>query len=118
MNHARTIFLFNIFIDYDPKVIEQKEQSRPTCLPLSYVLRFVSESTRDVSGSNAVPAPAANITSGQSPAGTSNTTDLKRKLAVKHHTYSVSSSNRSNTPTGNKATQNRSDTFEYYCSMY
>lgn len=31
---------------------------------------------------------------------TTNTTDLKRKLAIKHHSYSMSSSNRSNTPTG------------------
>lgn len=29
-----------------------------------------------------------------------NGTEIKRKLAIKHHSYSLSSSNRSNTPTG------------------
>ncbi|XP_075231305.1 juxtaposed with another zinc finger protein 1 [Lycorma delicatula] len=33
-------------IDYDPHVIEQKEQQQPPCLPLSYVLRFFTEATR------------------------------------------------------------------------
>lgn len=32
---------------------------------------------------------------------TTNGMDVKRKLAIKHHSYSISSSNRSNTPTGN-----------------
>lgn len=32
--------------DYDPAVIEEKEQQQPECLPLSYVLKFFSNSTR------------------------------------------------------------------------
>ncbi|XP_050332398.1 homeobox protein 5 isoform X1 [Bactrocera neohumeralis] len=74
-------------IDYDPKVVEQKEQAQPACLPLSYVLRFISEDARKES-----PFLSAN-TSG---------VELKRKLAIKHHSYSMSSSNRSNTPTGSE----------------
>lgn len=34
------------FVDYDPAVIEQKEQQQPPCLPLSYVLKFYSNSAR------------------------------------------------------------------------
>ncbi|GLV45154.1 uncharacterized protein CBL_05256 [Carabus blaptoides fortunei] len=33
-------------IDYDPAVIEQKEQQQPPSLPLSYVLKFYSNSAR------------------------------------------------------------------------
>lgn len=29
--------------DYDPKIIEQFETQQPTCLPLSYVLKFFSD---------------------------------------------------------------------------
>ncbi|XP_017487854.1 PREDICTED: putative uncharacterized protein DDB_G0286901, partial [Rhagoletis zephyria] len=74
-------------IDYDPKVVEQKEQAQPACLPLSYVLRFISEDGRKES-----PFLSANSTG----------VELKRKLAIKHHSYSMSSSNRSNTPTGSE----------------
>lgn len=35
--------------------------------------------------------------------GLGNGTEVKRKLAIKHHTYSLSSSNRSGTPTGSEA---------------
>lgn len=73
------------FPDYDPKVIEQKEQSQPACLPLSYVLRFISDATRG---------------NKESQYGGTTGVDIKRKLAIKHHSYSMSSSNRSNTPTG------------------
>ncbi|XP_037026395.1 pair-rule protein odd-paired [Bradysia coprophila] len=69
-------------IDYDPQVIEQKEQSRPQCLPLSYVLRFITDAARR-----------------EGPFLGSSGAELKRKLAIKHHSYSMSSSNRSNTPT-------------------
>lgn len=71
--------------DYDPHVVEQKEQSQPACLPLSYVLRFITDAARK-EGPFINNAPAAS--------------DLKRKLAIKHHSYSMSSSNRSTTPTG------------------
>jgi hypothetical protein len=33
-------------IDYDPQVVEEKEQEQPTCLPLSYVLRFFTDAAR------------------------------------------------------------------------
>ncbi|XP_014276445.1 juxtaposed with another zinc finger protein 1 [Halyomorpha halys] len=33
-------------IDYDPQVIEEKEQEQPSCLPLSYVLRFFTDAAR------------------------------------------------------------------------
>ncbi|XP_063229991.1 juxtaposed with another zinc finger protein 1 [Bacillus rossius redtenbacheri] len=41
-------------IDYDPRVIEQKELQQPSCLPLSYVLSFFSDEgiKRKVSHSN------------------------------------------------------------------
>lgn len=74
--------------DYDPAVIEQKEKSQPACLPLSYVLRFITDAARKENQNLFI----------------SNTgTEVKRKLAIKHHSYSMSSSNRSNTPTGNKS---------------
>ncbi|XP_017122659.1 homeobox protein 5 isoform X2 [Drosophila elegans] len=92
-------------IDYDPKVVEQKEQAQPACLPLSYVLRFITEDNRKEAGSflasnNSAP-PTTN--SGSSSAGHGNgNVELKRKLAIKHHSYSMSSSNRSTTPTGSE----------------
>ncbi|XP_059621635.1 transcriptional activator GLI3 isoform X2 [Phlebotomus argentipes] len=73
-------------IDYDPKAIELKEQQQPPCLPLSYVLRFITDAARKEASFLA--------TSGA---------DIKRKLTTKHHnSYSASSSNRSNTPTGSE----------------
>lgn len=75
-------------IDYDPKVIEQKEQAQPACLPLSYVLRFIT----DAAARKEAPFLNNNTTGAE----------LKRKLAIKHHSYSMSSSNRSNTPTGSE----------------
>lgn len=72
-------------LDYDPHVVEQKEQSQPACLPLSYVLRFITDAARK-------EGPFITNSTGAS--------DLKRKLAIKHHSYSMSSSNRSTTPTG------------------
>ncbi|XP_055682792.1 transcriptional activator GLI3 isoform X2 [Lutzomyia longipalpis] len=72
-------------IDYDPKVIELKEQQQPPCLPLSYVLRFITDAARK----------EATFLANQG-------ADIKRKLATKHHSYSASSSNRSNTPTGSE----------------
>lgn len=80
-----SFFFYYFIIDYDPLVVEQKEQSQPSCLPLSYVLRFITDAARK-------EGPFIN--------NSTNTTDSKRKLAIKHHSYSLSSSNRSNTPTG------------------
>ncbi|XP_059053541.1 juxtaposed with another zinc finger protein 1 [Achroia grisella] len=36
----------DVHIDYDPEVIEQKEASQPACVPLSYVLRFYTHSSK------------------------------------------------------------------------
>lgn len=72
--------------DYDPQVIEQKEQSRPACLPLSYVLRFITDAARK-----------------EGPFLGTSGAELKRKLAIKHHSYSMTSSNRSLSPTGKDA---------------
>ncbi|XP_063367600.1 juxtaposed with another zinc finger protein 1 [Cydia amplana] len=35
-----------VHIDYDPAVVEQKEASQPSCIPLSYVLKFFTEASR------------------------------------------------------------------------
>lgn len=77
------LFVLCLSADYDPQVIEQKEQSQPSCLPLSYVLRFITDAARK-----------------EGPFLGTSGAELKRKLAIKHHSYSMSSSNRSNTPTG------------------
>ncbi|XP_017088607.2 putative uncharacterized protein DDB_G0285119 isoform X1 [Drosophila bipectinata] len=91
-------------IDYDPKVVEQKEQAQPACLPLSYILRFYTEDNRKEAGflatHNTAP-PTTNSGSNNANHGTGNV-ELKRKLAIKHHSYSMSSSNRSTTPTGSE----------------
>lgn len=95
-------YLFLLFnLDYDPKVVEQKELAQPASLPLSYVLRFISDDARKetppfLSNTSNVTNPTTTNT------GSNNTgnAELKRKLAIKHHSYSMSSSNRSNTPTG------------------
>lgn len=79
------LFFFLTNTDYDPQVIEQKEQSQPSCLPLSYVLRFITDAARK-----------------EGPFLGTSGAELKRKLAIKHHSYSMSSSNRSNTPTGKR----------------
>lgn len=81
-------------IDYDPQVVEQKEQSQPACLPLSYVLRFITDAARKESPFIGCGAPTLTAGGGN--------LDIKRKLAIKHHSYSMSSSNRSNTPTGSE----------------
>ncbi|XP_077296895.1 uncharacterized protein LOC143918739 [Arctopsyche grandis] len=65
-------------IDYDPLIVEQKEASQPSCLPLSYVLRFFTEPSRKDS-------PAIN-------------SDVRRKLASVVRPPSI----RSNTPTGSE----------------
>lgn len=72
-----------IIPDYDPHVIEEKEQLQPSCLPLSYVLRFITDAARK-----------------EGPLLTTTGVDLKRKLVIKHHSYSMSLANRSTTPTG------------------
>lgn len=86
MMHMINLLFFSAdYVDYDPQVIEQKEKSQPTCLPLSYVLRFITDAARK-----------------EGPFLGTSGAELKRKLAIKHHSYSISSSNRSGTPTGIK----------------
>lgn len=132
------IFVFVVVADYDPQTIEQKEQSQPTCLPLSYVLRFVTEAARiqnqsklqSIHQQQQAQTPTSPIESPVTPTTTTatkghptgilgsnsntntnnnnlsstnnnnNGSEIKRKLAITHHSYSLSSSNRSNTPTG------------------
>ena len=84
---------FLLHIDYDPI-------SKPDCLPLSCVQRFITDATRKET------PPQFMVSSGsvESLDRTSNASErvveVKRKIAIKHHSYSMSSSNRSNTPTG------------------
>lgn len=83
-------------------MVEQKELAQPASLPLSYVLRFISDDARKetstfLSNTSNTTNPTTTNTGGSSNAGNA---ELKRKLAIKHHSYSMSSSNRSNTPTG------------------
>lgn len=66
------------FSDLDPAVVEQKEASQPACIPLSYVLKFITEASRRENQSTA-PAP-----------------DVRRRLLSVPKTPSV----RSSTPTG------------------
>ncbi|XP_030564255.1 autotransporter adhesin BpaC isoform X2 [Drosophila novamexicana] len=92
-------------IDYDPKVVEQKELAPPPSLPLSYVLRFISDDARkepSIFLSNTTSSNNNNSASNTSSSGNAGNAELKRKLAIKHHSYSMSSSNRSNTPTGSE----------------
>lgn len=60
------------FIDYDPRTVEQKELQQPSCLPLSYVLRFFTDTARKES------------------------LDTKRKIILKPPSFGT----QSNTPTG------------------
>ncbi|KAH8358527.1 hypothetical protein KR093_000701 [Drosophila rubida] len=89
-------------IDYDPKVVEQKELAQPASLPLSYVLRFISDDARKAASTflSNTSSTTSNTTATNTGSGNTGNAELKRKLAIKHHSYSMSSSNRSNTPTG------------------
>uniref|UniRef100_A0A182RH82 C2H2-type domain-containing protein n=1 Tax=Anopheles funestus TaxID=62324 RepID=A0A182RH82_ANOFN len=172
----------NTHID-DSQAPEVTEKTQPTCLPLSYVLRFVTDNTRRdgvaapvavssngtdrnnptlanstglrltnaaasinqtsdhghgtaatnsstiANGGNSGGSIVATATTngctadqnGTVPSGgngsysggpesiknqlnqqTVGSTDLKRKIAIKHHSYSISASNRSTTPTGSE----------------
>uniref|UniRef100_A0A2A4J3T1 C2H2-type domain-containing protein n=1 Tax=Heliothis virescens TaxID=7102 RepID=A0A2A4J3T1_HELVI len=70
----------DVHIDYDPAVVEQKEASQPACIPLSYVLKFITEASRR-ENQNTAPAP-----------------DVRRRLLSAPKTPSV----RSSTPTGSE----------------
>lgn len=91
--------------DYDPI-------SKPDCLPLSCVQRFITDATRKEN-------PQFLVSSGsvESLDRTSNSerVEVKRKIAIKHHSYSMSSSNRSNTPTGKQAGDSRLINHAFQC---
>ncbi|CAB3235460.1 unnamed protein product [Arctia plantaginis] len=70
----------DVHIDLDPAVVEQKEASQPACIPLSYVLKFITEASRRENQTTA-PAP-----------------DVRRRLLSVPKTPSV----RSSTPTGSE----------------
>lgn len=87
--------------DYDPQVVEQKELAPPASLPLSYVLRYISDDARKEPSTFLINNTSSNNNStSNAGSGNAGNAELKRKLAIKHHSYSMSSSNRSNTPTG------------------
>lgn len=101
---------FFLSVDYDPQVVEQKELAPPASLPLSYVLRYISDDARKEPSTflinNTSSNSNSNSASNNGSSGNVGNAELKRKLAIKHHSYSMSSSNRSNTPTGKKRVYN------------
>uniref|UniRef100_A0A1A9Z263 C2H2-type domain-containing protein n=1 Tax=Glossina pallidipes TaxID=7398 RepID=A0A1A9Z263_GLOPL len=74
-------------INYDPKIIEQMEQSKPASLPLSYVLRFMPDGA-----SKDTVCPNNNATDA----------DSRPKWTSKRRSSIMRSTNRSNTPTGSE----------------
>lgn len=84
--------MFSIPTDYDPI-------SKPDCLPLSCVQRFWGpDATRKENPQFLVSS--GSVESLDRTSNASERVEVKRKIAIKHHSYSMSSSNRSNTPTG------------------
>lgn len=77
--------------DYDPV-------TKPDCLPLSCVQRFITDATRKENPQFLVSS--GSVESLDRTSNASERVEVKRKIAIKHHSYSMSSSNRSNTPTG------------------
>lgn len=88
-----------ITTDYDPI-------SKPDCLPLSCVQRFITDATRKENPQFLVSS--GSVESLDRTSNTSERVEIKRKIAIKHHSYSMSSSNRSNTPTGEHSADARS----------
>ncbi|KAG5679722.1 hypothetical protein PVAND_009269 [Polypedilum vanderplanki] len=81
-------------IDYDPI-------SKTDCLPLSCVQRFITDATRKETPPQFMVS-SGSVESLDRTSNTSERVEVKRKIAIKHHSYSMSSSNRSNTPTGSE----------------
>lgn len=81
-------------IDYDPI-------SKPDCLPLSCVQRFITDATRKETPPQFMVS-SGSVESLDRTSNASERVEVKRKIAIKHHSYSMSSSNRSNTPTGSE----------------
>lgn len=82
--------------DYDPI-------TKPDCLPLSCVQRFITDATRKENPQFLVSS--GSVESLDRTSNASERVEVKRKIAIKHHSYSMSSSNRSNTPTGKNSHQ-------------
>lgn len=80
-------------LDYDPI-------SKPDSLPLSCVQRFITDATRKETPPQFIMVSAGSVESLDRASNVSERVEVKRKIAIKHHSYSMSSSNRSNTPTG------------------
>jgi hypothetical protein len=81
------------YLDYDPAV----SKSDLSCLPLSCIQRFTDGCSRKEGSQFLVSSSSIESLIDR----TSNErVEVKRKNAIKHHSYSISSSNRSNTPTG------------------
>jgi juxtaposed with another zinc finger protein 1 len=83
-------------IDYDPI-------SKPDSLPLSCVQRFITDATRKETPPQFMVSCSGSVESLDRTSNASERVEVKRKIAIKHHSYSMSSSNRSNTPTGKKS---------------
>lgn len=88
-SEVHVVICYNI--DYDPI-------TKPDCLPLSCVQRFITDATRKEKPQFLVSS--GSVESLDRTSNTSERVEVKRKIAIKHHSYSMSSSNRSNTPTG------------------
>lgn len=92
LNRNEVLMRCQKYTDYDPI-------TKPDCLPLSCVQRFITDATRKEN-------PQFLVSSGSVESlvsvNASERVEVKRKIAIKHHSYSMSSSNRSNTPTGKK----------------
>jgi juxtaposed with another zinc finger protein 1 len=85
------VFPLSLRLDYDPI-------TKPDCLPLSCVQRYITDATRKENPQFLVSA--GSVESLDRTSNASERVEVKRKIAIKHHSYSMSSSNRSNTPTG------------------
>lgn len=81
------------YTDYDPI-------SKPDCLPLSCVQRFITDATPRKETPPQFMVSSGSVESLDRTSNASERVEVKRKIAIKHHSYSMSSSNRSNTPTG------------------
>lgn len=97
-------------LDYDPI-------SKPDSLPLSCVQRFITDATRKETPPQFIMVSAAgSVESLDRTSNVSERVEVKRKIAIKHHSYSMSSSNRSNTPTGKQVGDNCKFTKKILCS--
>lgn len=87
-----------VFISVPFKTTDYDPISKPDCLPLSCVQRYITDATRKENPQFLVSS--GSVESLDRTSNASERVEIKRKIAIKHHSYSMSSSNRSNTPTG------------------